>query len=174
MSGDLSFTNGPQAVVSRVAEHPREHNMQTSVLERLPAQHEDLIVMPRCLPALACVRTCPLLCRPTFVHPQPPAVSAQHDMQLDYYGKQLASAGSDRRIKVFSIGVDGSHHRQTAELVGHDGPVWQLAWAHPEFGNILASCSYDRQVWRPLALWLACPRRPPFGRRRASATQTSN
>lgn len=26
------------------------------------------------------------------------------------------------------------------------GPVWQIAWAHPKFGNILASCSYDRKV----------------------------
>jgi len=34
----------------------------------------------------------------------------------------------------------------SAELVGHDGPVWQLSWAHPKFGSILASCSYDRKV----------------------------
>jgi hypothetical protein len=70
---------------------------------------------------------------------------SQHDVQLDYYGKQLASAGSDRRIKIFDV-VDGMQRQQTAELSGHDGPIWQLAWAHPEFGNILASCSYDRQV----------------------------
>lgn len=28
----------------------------------------------------------------------------------------------------------------------HDAPVWQVAWAHPMFGVILASCSYDRKV----------------------------
>ena len=60
--------------------------------------------------------------------------------------RQLASAGSDRRIKIFEV-VDGVQRQQTAELVGHDGPVWHLAWAHPEFGNVLASCSYDRQVF---------------------------
>jgi len=72
-----------------------------------------------------------------------------HDVQLDYYGKQLASAGSDRRIKIFDV-LEGGGRQQTAELTGHEGPVWQLAWAHPEFGNVLASCSYDRQVfvWR--------------------------
>lgn len=69
-----------------------------------------------------------------------------HDVQLDYYGKQLASAGSDRRIKIFDIDANGQR-QQTAEITGHEGPVWQLAWAHPEFGNILASCSYDRQVY---------------------------
>lgn len=28
--------------------------------------------------------------------------------------------------------------------------MWQVAWAHPMYGNILASCSYDRKViiWR--------------------------
>ena len=25
--------------------------------------------------------------------------------------------------------------------------MWAVAWAHPEFGNILASCSYDRQIF---------------------------
>ena len=25
-------------------------------------------------------------------------------------------------------------------------PVWQVAWAHPKFGVLLASCSYDGKV----------------------------
>ena len=33
----------------------------------------------------------------------------------------------------------------------HDGAVWQVAWAHPKFGNILASCSYDRKVSQGMA-----------------------
>eukprot|EP01089_Gocevia_fonbrunei_P005408 TRINITY_DN157_c0_g1_i2.p1 TRINITY_DN157_c0_g1~~TRINITY_DN157_c0_g1_i2.p1 ORF type:complete len:260 (+),score=31.68 TRINITY_DN157_c0_g1_i2:324-1103(+) len=31
-------------------------------------------------------------------------------------------------------------------MLSHQGPVWQVAWAHPRFGVILASCSYDRKV----------------------------
>lgn len=34
----------------------------------------------------------------------------------------------------------------TLSLCSHEGPVWQVAWAHPMYGNILASCSYDRKV----------------------------
>lgn len=36
------------------------------------------------------------------------------------------------------------------DLFRHDGPVWQVAWAHPKFGVILASASYDGKViiWR--------------------------
>ena len=28
----------------------------------------------------------------------------------------------------------------------HEGPVWQLCWAHPMYGSVLASCGYDRKV----------------------------
>lgn len=28
----------------------------------------------------------------------------------------------------------------------HEGPVWQVEWAHPKFGVLLASCSYDGRV----------------------------
>jgi len=36
----------------------------------------------------------------------------------------------------------------TLELIlsRHNGPVWQLAWAHPKFGNVLASCGFDKKV----------------------------
>ncbi|KAK8689272.1 hypothetical protein V6N13_087994 [Hibiscus sabdariffa] len=33
-----------------------------------------------------------------------------------------------------------------ATLTGHQGPVWQVAWAHPKFGSLLASCCYDGRV----------------------------
>jgi len=41
-------------------------------------------------------------------------------------------------------GAQGSS--PTSVLNGHEGPVWQVSWAHPKFGNVLASCSYDRRV----------------------------
>lgn len=33
--------------------------------------------------------------------------------------------------------------------------MWQISWAHPKFGNILASCSYDRKVivWKEMGEW---------------------
>jgi len=77
-----------------------------------------------------------------------------HDAQLDYYGTRMATAASDRTVKVFEVrGGDGGTaqaHTLVAELKGHEGPVWQVAWANPKYGTILASCSYDRKVilWR--------------------------
>jgi len=68
-----------------------------------------------------------------------------HDVQLDYYSKRLATCSSDRTIKVFDVQDNGTN-QQVAEIKGHEGPVWQVAWAHPKYGSILASCSYDRKV----------------------------
>ncbi|KAK6913174.1 WD40 repeat [Dillenia turbinata] len=68
-----------------------------------------------------------------------------HDVQMDYYGKRLATASSDCTIKI--IGVSNNSGSQLlATLSGHQGPVWQVTWAHPKFGSVLASCSYDGRV----------------------------
>lgn len=77
-----------------------------------------------------------------------------HDAVLDYYGIQLATCSSDHSIKVFDM--SNGTQTLTAELKGHYGPVWQVAWSHPKFGNLLASCSYDRKViiWRNNGEWL--------------------
>ena len=67
-----------------------------------------------------------------------------HDAQADYYGKRLATASSDHSIRIWDV----SSEQQTfiAELRGHEAPVWQVSWAHPKFGSIIASCGYDRAV----------------------------
>lgn len=75
-----------------------------------------------------------------------------HDAQLDYYGKRLATASSDRSIRIFEI-LPNQEHKLVEQLNGHDGPVWQVAWAHPKFGMLLASCSYDGKV----CLWKEQP-----------------
>eukprot|EP00013_Stygamoeba_regulata_P003264 CAMPEP_0177628674 /NCGR_PEP_ID=MMETSP0447-20121125/257_1 /TAXON_ID=0 /ORGANISM="Stygamoeba regulata, Strain BSH-02190019" /LENGTH=318 /DNA_ID=CAMNT_0019129937 /DNA_START=75 /DNA_END=1031 /DNA_ORIENTATION=+ len=68
-----------------------------------------------------------------------------HDCQLDYYGKLLATCSSDRYIKIFEVN-DGAPPTHVADIAGHDGPVFEVSWAHPKFGKVLASCSYDRSV----------------------------
>ncbi|VUC27499.1 unnamed protein product [Clonostachys rosea] len=68
-----------------------------------------------------------------------------HDAVLDYYGRKLATCSSDRTIKIFEI--DGESQRLIETLKGHEGAVWCVAWAHPKYGNILASAGYDGKVF---------------------------
>jgi len=67
-----------------------------------------------------------------------------HDSQMDYYGIQLATCSSDRTVRIFEI--KNGTQRPVATLQGHEGPVWQVSWAHPKYERILASCSYDKKV----------------------------
>ncbi|KAB5566661.1 WD domain-containing protein [Coniochaeta sp. 2T2.1] len=71
-----------------------------------------------------------------------------HDAVLDYYGRRLATCSSDRTIKIFEL--EGDQQRLLETLKGHEGAVWCVSWAHPKYGNILASAGYDGKViiWR--------------------------
>uniref|UniRef100_A0A1I7ZB46 Protein SEC13 homolog n=1 Tax=Steinernema glaseri TaxID=37863 RepID=A0A1I7ZB46_9BILA len=74
-----------------------------------------------------------------------------HDAQLNFYGTRLATCSHDRVVKIFEIKQNGQSY-QMADLMGHDGPVWQVTWAHPKYDNVLASCSHDRKVivWKEM------------------------
>jgi protein transport protein SEC13 len=76
-----------------------------------------------------------------------------HDVQLDFYGKRLATCSSDRTVKLFEVDEGSGSHTLLDTLRGHDGPVWSVSWGHPKFGSILASASYDGKViiWREVA-----------------------
>jgi protein transport protein SEC13 len=52
--------------------------------------------------------------------------------------------------------VSETSYELCATLQGHEGPVWQVSWAHPKFGVILASCSFDGSV----LIHMETPRRP--------------
>ncbi|KAJ9599641.1 hypothetical protein L9F63_026510 [Diploptera punctata] len=77
-----------------------------------------------------------------------------HDAEMDYYGLRLATCSSDNSVKIYDI--KNGTQTLTADLKGHYGPVWQVAWAHPKYGNLLSSCSYDRRViiWKEMGEWV--------------------
>ena len=77
-----------------------------------------------------------------------------HDVQPDYFGKRVATASSDKTVRIFETTGEGQAPRLIATLSGgHEGPVWAVAWAHPKFGSLLASCGYDGRViiWKESA-----------------------
>jgi hypothetical protein len=85
------------------------------------------------------------------------------DVAYDYYGRRLgsccgrvpqrpvhtraraATVSSDQTVKVWDQGDDGEW-TVTYKSKAHGGPINKVAWAHPEFGQVLATCSSDRQV----------------------------
>nr|CCA17427.1 nucleoporinlike protein putative [Albugo laibachii Nc14] len=77
-----------------------------------------------------------------------------HDMSFDLYGKRLATCSSDRKIKIWTLRFkrckqgtcDNSEWVLDSEWSAHQASVWKVTWAHPEFGQIIASCSFDRTV----------------------------
>jgi len=70
-----------------------------------------------------------------------------HDVQYDFYGKRMATCSSDNSIRVWDTQHGG--WQCTYDWKAHNGPVLKVQWAHPEFGQVLASCSEDHtcNIW---------------------------
>jgi len=63
-----------------------------------------------------------------------------HDIAYDYYGMRLATCSSlngQGHIKVWDV----SPPRLSAHWEAHGVQIVKAVWAHPEFGQIIASCS---------------------------------
>lgn len=68
-----------------------------------------------------------------------------HDIAFDYYGRRMATCSSDQAVKIWNLNDEGLWELN-ATLKSHSGAVWKVTWAHPEFGQIIATCSFDRSA----------------------------
>ncbi|KAG8810462.1 hypothetical protein FRC17_002932, partial [Serendipita sp. 399] len=50
------------------------------------------------------------------------------------------------RIKIWNLDENNGQWTNDSDWKAHDAPVCKLSWAHPEYGTILASCSFDKTV----------------------------
>ena len=81
-------------------------------------------------------------------------MEAQHrdaimDCATNFHGTRLATCAADRRIIVWDqeAEAEGGGWSVAGEpLEKHSSAVHKVDWAHPEFGQVLASCSADRTV----------------------------
>jgi len=78
-----------------------------------------------------------------------------HDVSYDFYGKRIATCSSDQFIKVWDLVTDEngeSRWEKNDEWKKHDGSVLRVSWAHPEYGQVIASSSVDRtvRIWEEL------------------------
>ncbi|KAL8441519.1 hypothetical protein Emag_007108 [Eimeria magna] len=69
-----------------------------------------------------------------------------HAVSFDLYGTKVATASSDESIRLWDVSGESGTAQFVQELRGHSGPVWQVCWAHPRYGQVLGSCGYDRRV----------------------------
>ncbi|KAM4053255.1 LOW QUALITY PROTEIN: nucleoporin SEH1-A-like [Anomaloglossus baeobatrachus] len=74
-----------------------------------------------------------------------------HDVSFDFHGRRMATCSSDQRVKVWDKSEKIVTHF-TASWKTHSGSMWRVTWAHPEFGQVMASCSFDRTaaVWEEI------------------------
>ena len=68
-----------------------------------------------------------------------------HDITFDWYAKRLAVSSSDGKIKIYSKSTD-SKWKLNYDFRAHDDIVNKVKWAHPDFGSIIATSSYDKTV----------------------------
>ncbi|MFH4977817.1 hypothetical protein AB6A40_004526 [Gnathostoma spinigerum] len=68
-----------------------------------------------------------------------------HHVAFDHHGRRVATSSSDMMVCVWDLSSNNTWIK-TASWKSHGGPVWKVVWAHPEFGQILATCSFDRCV----------------------------
>ena len=58
-----------------------------------------------------------------------------HDVAYDFYGKRMATCSSDQKVKVWDQDEAGNW-TCSANWRTHNGSVWKVTWAHPEFGQV--------------------------------------
>ncbi|KAK7046919.1 purine-cytosine permease fcyB [Favolaschia claudopus] len=68
------------------------------------------------------------------------------DASYDFYGLRLATCSLDQRIKLWQLDESNGNWELEDDWKAHDAAVSKISWAHPEFGNIIASASFDRTV----------------------------
>lgn len=68
------------------------------------------------------------------------------DIAYDFYGKYLATGSADHHIKVFELDPDTNSWILNDSWRAHDSSVIKIDFAHPQYGHLLVSASYDRTV----------------------------
>ena len=97
-----------------------------------------------------------------------------HDVSHNVYGTRLAMCTSAQSLLIWDRDLCSEEWVPSATIsFAHNGPIWRIDWAHPEFGQIIASCSEDRAV----AIWSERPATDSQAggwRKRATLTDAAN
>ena len=92
-------------------------------------------------------------CKPQIL--QSPHKDFIHDLAFDHYGRRIATCSADRTVKIFDLDENGEWTTSTTTggWKAHSSGVTSLSWAHPEFGQLLATSGADglAMIWEERA-----------------------
>ncbi len=69
-----------------------------------------------------------------------------YDMSFDWFGNRIAIALENQLITIYKFEKEKWILDTEKFDSGHTGPIWRIKWAHPSFGNIIATCSNDTTI----------------------------
>ncbi|GAO47372.1 WD40 repeat-like protein [Saitoella complicata NRRL Y-17804] len=69
-----------------------------------------------------------------------------HDISYDFYGRRLATCSSDLHLKIWDLNETSGEWELNDSFKAHDASILRVNWAHPEHGQVIATCSADRSV----------------------------
>ena len=101
-----------------------------------------------------------------------------HDVAFDHYGRRIATCSGDRTVKVWDLNEKGEWTFQPgsgSDWIAHRGSVTRLSWAHPEFGQLLATCGSDHaaNVWEERDASFSFPVNDPYAAAAANEDQAA-
>ncbi|GKY91330.1 hypothetical protein MPSEU_000105200 [Mayamaea pseudoterrestris] len=71
-----------------------------------------------------------------------------YHVSFDTYGRRMATCSGDRFVRVWDL-TDTGEWTMSGQYQAHRGSVLSLAWAHPEYGCLLATAGSDQEakIW---------------------------
>ena len=83
-----------------------------------------------------------------------------HSIAFNHYGRRFATCSGDRTVRVWDLTDSGEWSAAPgSEWQAHRGSVTEVSWAHPEFGQLLATAGSDHAatVWEERVGGLGLP-----------------
>jgi len=68
-------------------------------------------------------------------------------MSFDYYGRRFATSSGDRTVRVWNLNNNDGMWSSQGIFTAARGPVQCLSWAHPEFGQLIATAGAGKLLY---------------------------
>jgi len=70
-----------------------------------------------------------------------------HHVEYDFYSQRLALVSSDKMVSVYTKLPENKGWTKTGTFKVNGGATWRIRWAHPNYGQVLATASFDGNIF---------------------------